>query len=65
VVAGHRSRARFSARSSIALAVESVAEACLDGKPQLLRKRRTTIQKRLGGAWRSGILVKCMVRRIR
>jgi len=39
---------RLSVRSSTPLAVESVAEAYLDGKPQELRKKRTTVSLRQG-----------------
>jgi hypothetical protein len=50
---------RLSVRSSTPLAVESVAEAYLDGKPQVLRKKRTTRRERDSLFWSSRPLVEC------
>ncbi|MDO9094707.1 MAG: hypothetical protein Q8R98_14260 [Rubrivivax sp.] len=50
---------RLSVRSSTPLAVESVAEAYLDGKPQVLRKKRTTRRERDSLFWSSRSLVEC------
>jgi Holliday junction resolvase-like predicted endonuclease len=50
---------RLSVRSSTPLAVESVAEAYLDGKPQLLRKKRTTRKERDKLFWSSRPVVEC------
>lgn len=50
---------RLSVRLSIPLAVESVAEAYLDGKPQMLRKKRTTRRERDKLFWASRPVIKC------
>lgn len=50
---------RLSVRSSIPLAVESVAEAYLEGKPHLLRKKRTTRSKRDKLFWSSRPVIEC------
>lgn len=50
---------RLSARSSTSLAVESVAEAYLDGKPQVLRKKRTTRRERDRLFWSSRPVIEC------
>jgi hypothetical protein len=44
---------RLSVGSSTPLAVESVAEAYIDGKPQVLRKKRTTRRERDRLFWTS------------
>lgn len=51
--------ARLSVRSSTPLAVESVAEAYLDGKPQVLRKKRTTRRERDRLFWSSRPVIEC------
>lgn len=50
---------RLSGSSSFPLAVELVAEAYLDGKPQLLRKKRTTRRKRDSLFWSSRPVIEC------
>jgi Holliday junction resolvase-like predicted endonuclease len=50
---------RLSVRSSTPLAVESVAEAYLDGKPQVLRKKRTTRRERDRLFWFSRPVIEC------
>ena len=50
---------RLSVRSSTPLAVESVAEAYLDGKPQVLRKKRTTRRERDRLFWTSRPVIEC------
>ena len=50
---------RLSVRSSTPLAVESVAEAYLDGKPQVLRKKRTTRRERDRLFWSSRPVIEC------
>lgn len=46
-------------RSSTPLAVESVAEAYLEGKPQVLRKKRTTRRERDRLFWSSRPVIEC------
>ncbi len=50
---------RLSVRSSTPLAVESVAEAYLDGKPQELRKKRTARRERDRLFWTSRPVIEC------
>ena len=50
---------RLSVRLSTPLAVESVAEAYLDGKPQVLRKKRTTRRERDSLFWSSRPVIEC------
>lgn len=50
---------RLSVRSSTPLAVESVAEAYLYGKPQVLRKKRTTRRERDRLFWSSRPVIEC------
>ena len=50
---------RSSGRSSVSLAVELVAEAFIDGKPQVLRKKRTTRRERDGLFWSSVPVLEC------
>lgn len=50
---------RLSGSSSVPLAVELVAEAYLDGKPQVLRKKRTTRRDRDKLFWSSRPVVEC------
>ena len=50
---------RLSVRPSTPLAVESVAEAYLDGKPQVLRKKRTTRRERDRLFWSSRPVIEC------
>jgi Holliday junction resolvase-like predicted endonuclease len=50
---------RLSVRSSVSLAVEFVTEAYLDGKPQLLRKKRTTRSERDRLFWSSRPVIEC------
>ncbi len=50
---------RLSVRSSTLLAVESVAEAYLDGKPQVLRTKRTTRRERDRLFWSSRPVIEC------
>ena len=50
---------RLSVRSSTPSAVESVAEAYLDGKPQVLRKKRTTRRERDWLFWSSRPVIEC------
>ena len=50
---------RLSVRSSVSLAVELVTEAYLDGKPQLLRKKRTTRSERDRLFWSSRPVIEC------
>ena len=50
---------RLSVRSSTLLAVESVAEAYLDGKPQVLRKKKTTRKERDRLFWSSRPVIEC------
>lgn len=51
--------ARLSVRSSVSFGVESVAEAYLNGKPQLLRKKRTTRRERDSLFWSSRPVIEC------
>ena len=51
--------ARLSARASVSFAVESAAEAYLDGKPQLLRKKRATRRERDSLFWSSCPVIEC------
>lgn len=51
---------RLSFRSSVPLAVELVAEAYLDGKQQMLRKRRTTRRERDKLFWSSRPVIECV-----
>jgi len=50
---------RASALMPIALAVESVAEAYLDGRPQALGKRKLTKRERDSLFWSSRAVVEC------
>jgi len=50
---------RLSVRPSTPLPVESVAEAYLDGKPQVLRKKRTTRRERDRLFWSSRPVIEC------
>lgn len=50
---------RLSVRSSVPLAVELVAEAYLDGKPQVLRGKRTTRRERDKLFWSSRPVIEC------
>jgi Holliday junction resolvase-like predicted endonuclease len=50
---------RLSGSSSVPLAVELVAEAYFDGKPQVLRKKRTTRRERDSLFWSSRSVIGC------
>lgn len=50
---------RLSDRLSTPLAIESVAEAYLDGKPQLVRKKKTTRRGRDNLFWASRPVIEC------
>ena len=51
--------ARLSARSAVRFAVESVAEAYLDGKPPSIRKKRSTRRERDSLFWSSRPVIEC------
>ena len=51
---------RMSVRTSTPLAVELVAEAYLDGKPQVLRRKKTTRRERDRLFWSSRMVIECL-----